>query len=442
MSIVDVMLNSMRYKCVFSQEQKQRFQEKQLQRLVSRVRAESPALKKLYADLPEHFTLQDLPVTNKQMIMEHYDEWVTDRRIKKADLKEFLSDRRNIGKPYLGKYLIVTTSGSSGIPLYFVLNKKSINVSTCSALLSHALSEKPVALMYPMKQFLIPTSMIMENMRRFPRIMERNYILIDAMMPREQLVQTLNRMQPRALYSYPTMMELLTDEAVRGNLNISIREVVCASEKLTEKTRQYIENTFNCRAKSIYGCTEGGNIAYECPCHHLHLNNPYVILEPVDEHNRPVPPGQHAHKLLLTNLANDVVPIIRYELMDSAVLHTEGCACGDSSPWLEIEGRTAGGKLEFRNGVQIAPVVLYFLIETMDTLRRFQIVLHPEDRLEFRAVFMPDVDQEATFAEVQRRILGFLEENGVSGVEIYLSDQAPTIDPVTFKFRSVYQEKT
>ena len=439
MSIVDVMLRSAQYQHASPAGQK-KFQDRELRKLVSYVKANSPMFEKMYGNIREDFELTDLPVTNKQMIMENYDQWVTDPRLRKSELRTFLSNPANIGKPYLKDYLVVTTSGSSGHPLYFILTKKMVNASTCSALLSKALNNRPVALMYPMKQFLIPTSSIMQNMRRFPRIMKRNYILIDAMMPMDRVVEKLNRMQPKALYSYPSMMELLADEAVKGNLRINVEEVVCASEKLSEKARAYIEEVFHCKAKSIYGCTEGGNVACDCSCHHLHLNNPYAILEPVDENNQPVPVGQHAHKVLLTNLANDVVPIIRYEVMDNVVLHDEPCPCGNPAPWLEVEGRSTSNLLKFSGGVRIVPVVLYFLIETMDTLRRFQIVLHDHDRLEFRAVFMPDVDEKAVFEEVQNRLQGYLKENGVMNAEIYLSDQAPCVDPVTFKFKSVYQE--
>lgn len=440
MSIVDVMLKSAYYKHAGA-EGREKFQKRELKKLVSYVRENSPKFAEMYKDIGDDFELSDLPVTNKQMIMENFDDWVTDRRIKKSEVKEFLSDPDHIGRPFLDKYLAVTTSGSSGHPLYFMLNKKSINVSTCSALLSRALTHRPVALMYPMKQFLIPTSMIMENMRRFPRIMKRSYILMDAMMPMDEIVNTLNTMRPETLYSYPSMMELLADEAVDGKLNIDIKEVVCASEKLTDKTRKYIEDVFKCSAKSIYGCTEGGNLGFECSDRHLHLNNPYSIIEPVDENNNPVAPGEHAHKILLTNLANEVVPIIRYEVMDHIILHTEGCNCKNNSPWIEFEGRSTGNLLQFSNGVKIVPVVLYFLIETMDTLRRFQIVLHEDDRLEFRAVFMPGVDKDAVFMEVQNRILSYLKENGVENASVYLSDTAPCADPVTFKFKSVYQEK-
>jgi phenylacetate-coenzyme A ligase PaaK-like adenylate-forming protein len=45
-----------------------------------------------------------------------------------------------------------------------------------------------------------------------------------------------------------------------------------------------------------------------------------VVLEVVDERNRPVPPGVPGHKVLLTNLVNRVQLLLRHELTDSVTL--------------------------------------------------------------------------------------------------------------------------
>jgi phenylacetate-coenzyme A ligase PaaK-like adenylate-forming protein len=64
-----------------------------------------------------------------------------------------------------------------------------------------------------------------------------------------------------------------------------------------------------------------------------------VLLEPVDEHHRPVPRGHASHTVLLTNLANLVQPLIRYDLGDQVTLHAKRCGCGSSFPTLEVGGR-------------------------------------------------------------------------------------------------------
>jgi phenylacetate-coenzyme A ligase PaaK-like adenylate-forming protein len=62
----------------------------------------------------------------------------------------------------------------------------------------------------------------------------------------------------------------------------------------------------------------------------MHLNEDLVIVEPVDEHGRPVAAGAVAAKVLVTNLFNPTLPLIRYELTDEAVLIEEPCPCGSA----------------------------------------------------------------------------------------------------------------
>lgn len=55
-----------------------------------------------------------------------------------------------------------------------------------------------------------------------------------------------------------------------------------------------------------------------------------MILEPVNEHGEPVEPGQRSAKVLLTNLVNLALPLIRYELDDQVVVSADPCPCGSA----------------------------------------------------------------------------------------------------------------
>lgn len=69
-------------------------------------------------------------------------------------------------------------------------------------------------------------------------------------------------------------------------------------------------------------------------CDHgwMHVNADWVVLEPVDADYRRVRPGEQSHTLLLTNLANCVQPILRYDLGDTIVVRPERCPCGNPLP--------------------------------------------------------------------------------------------------------------
>ena len=64
-----------------------------------------------------------------------------------------------------------------------------------------------------------------------------------------------------------------------------------------------------------------------------------MIVEPVDAEYRATPPGDISHTVLITNLANHVQPVIRYDLGDSVVASPEPCACGNPLPAIRVEGR-------------------------------------------------------------------------------------------------------
>jgi phenylacetate-coenzyme A ligase PaaK-like adenylate-forming protein len=91
--------------------------------------------------------------------------------------------------------------------------------------------------------------------------------------------------------------------------------------------------------RNSYGASEFMSIAWECEHGQLHANSDWVILEPVDERGRPMPAGEPSCSTLLTNLANHVQPLIRYDFGDQLTMHPERCACGCALPVIEVLGR-------------------------------------------------------------------------------------------------------
>ena len=106
-------------------------------------------------------------------------------------------------------------------------------------------------------------------------------------------------------------------------------------ENLSATAAAEIERTFECPILNEYGASECMSIAFSCGDGWLHVNADWVILEPVDAAHRPVPPGDASATVLLTNLANRVQPVIRYDLGESVIcqaraVHMRQSAPGDS----------------------------------------------------------------------------------------------------------------
>src|SRR5690606_30639221 len=114
------------------------------------------------------------------------------------------------------------------------------------------------------------------------------------------------------------------------------------SMMLLDRERELIERVMGCKVTNRYGCEEVGLIASECEEHRgLHINVDDVFLEVVDDEGRPVKPGIPG-KILVTDLANYGMPLIRYRIEDVGILSDRQCPCGRGLPLMHsIMGRVA-----------------------------------------------------------------------------------------------------
>lgn len=194
--------------------------------------------------------------------------------------------------------------------------------------------------------------------------------------PVEALVDALNAFSPTVIATYPTAAALLAEEAVQGRLQCNVREIWTGGESLTPVVRARVEQALGCTVRNSYGASEFLAIGWECSAGNLHANADWVILEPVDEHYRPMPAGQASHSVLLTHLANTAQPLIRYDLGDQVRLHTQACACGSPLPVMEVQGRQDDALvMKGRRGqtVTLLPLALTTVLEEQAGVFDFQL---------------------------------------------------------------------
>jgi phenylacetate-coenzyme A ligase PaaK-like adenylate-forming protein len=262
--------------------------------------------------------------------------------------------------------------------------------------------------------------------------------------PLPKLVAELNAWQPLFLASYPTVLSLLADEHTAGRLRIAPACLWSGGERLTEGTRAQIERAFGCRVINEYGASECMSIAFGCEKGWLHVNADWVLLEPVDERYRPTPPGQPSHTVLLTNLANRVQPIIRYDLGDSVVVSPEPCACGNPLPALRVEGRhddILALRAPDGHVVRLLPLALETVVEEAALVQRFQIVQTAGDRLLLRLAPGAGGDRHAAGRAARAALLRYLAGQSLPNVHVALDRRAPVPDRASGKLREVVVAK-
>jgi phenylacetate-CoA ligase len=130
--------------------------------------------------------------------------------------------------------------------------------------------------------------------------------------------------------------------------------------------RQKIEEVFGVKVTDRYGCEEVGLIASECEKHEgMHLNIEHLLVEFIGEDGSPTAPGESG-RIVVTDLVNRAMPLIRYAIEDVGMPVSRMCSCGRGLPRMEsVTGRVADFLLK-NDGTKVAGVSL---IE--NTLTRF-----------------------------------------------------------------------
>ncbi|HEY6813804.1 MAG TPA: hypothetical protein VI074_14075 [Propionibacteriaceae bacterium] len=282
--------------------------------------------------------LAELPALSKATMMAEFDEVVTNRRLRLADLQAHLAGP-DPSQSFLGAFRVATSSGTTG-------QRSIVAYTDDEAATWRAASARPMIRMgigfearfagvgspspvHLTRQVLVPPGIPAPP--------------ISAATPITELVAALNAQQPEIIVGAVGIWRALAEEQSAGRLRIAPRAGLFSSEALTADARRRIREAWGIEPVSGYAATEAPIIAAGSPEHpELEIAEDVVVIEIVDEHNRAVAPGMPGAKVLVTNLINYAQPLIRYELTDSVIESPMPNPAG--RPWrclLSVDGRTA-----------------------------------------------------------------------------------------------------
>jgi phenylacetate-coenzyme A ligase PaaK-like adenylate-forming protein len=268
----------------------------------------------------------------------------------------------------------------------------------------------------------------------YPRLPGR-WTFIEAEQPIGRIVERLNAIPKIAwIATYPSMLTILAKEKEAGRLQIEPALFRTGGETLTDDLRERVRRAFPSLKYNIvdaYGCTECLVPSFECSRGRQHVNEDWVILEAVDEAMRPVTDGTLSATVLLTVLANDVQPFIRYDLGDCLRFYTDPCPCGSPFRSFQVEGREA-------TLVRVGEVTLSPLVFDLEHEHAWRIQLVQTSERDFEVRIEPADEAAAgvVFREVIQSVKRVFRDNGLEDVAVRES-RAPPEFTASGKFHEV-----
>jgi phenylacetate-CoA ligase len=198
----------------------------------------------------------------------------------------------------------------------------------------------------------------------------------------------LIKMKPAYLYGYVSMIVVFAEHIKSKGYPAlpELRSIITTSEVLDTMSRTTIEEAFNVKVFNEYGCGEVGSIAHECEYGNMHIMAENMIVE-VD---KTTGPDGTSGEIIITDLFNYAMPLIRYRIGDFATISTQSCRCGRGLPILEhVHGR-AYDMLIDPDGRKYHPEALMYVFEELKSnqsgIKQFQVIQKAVNKLQINLV--------------------------------------------------------
>ena len=224
----------------------------------------------------------------------------------------------------------------------------------------------------------------------------------------EQYVRLINSYEPELIHGYAGSLHELSKFAGKNHLSIhSPHYIISAAETLRDEMRADIEEAFGTKVYNFYGSREVSNLAGECTKGLMHTFDFWNYLEILDENNQPVKEGEEG-KVVVTNLFNYSMPLIRYEIGDLAIRGPDQCTCGNILPTLKtVTGRTSDPFI-LEDGTIIYGSFFNQLFFFKNWVRSFQIIQEDYKKIKIVVVLQNVINsgEQSTIEDNIRLVMG------------------------------------
>ncbi|MGU3576683.1 F390 synthetase-related protein [Brucellaceae bacterium C25G] len=314
---------SSRYGRGLSTEKIKTLQAKGMKNLRTKVMPQSPFYAS-YAERPMH----EWPVMNKSQMMANFSAINTVGLNLDDALEAALASEksRTVATGYGGVALGLST-GTSGQRGLFASNRTERALWAALMLgrfMPSLIKKQRVAF------FLRSNNQLYESLSNFLI----DFQFYDLLEPFDGHFSRVAQQNPTVLIAPAQILRLLSFAQIDGRISITPEVVISVAEVASPEDEALVQKAFGRQLDQVYQCTEGV-LGMTCREGNLHLNESFLHIEReiIDEKSGAFVP-------IITDLARETLPIIRYRLDDVLIPSQEPCPCGcHTQRLLRIEGR-------------------------------------------------------------------------------------------------------
>jgi phenylacetate-coenzyme A ligase PaaK-like adenylate-forming protein len=388
----------------------------------------------------------DFPLLSKSILMANFDDIVTDRRVTKQVIADFLSRSTDPKERLFDDLTVMHTSGTSGEVGYFVYAAADFgrvragarrNREAFRGLLpgfGRRLRRLRVAFYGATGgHFAGVTGMASMQQGMAKLFIDARAFEVNTPLP--TVIEELNLFKPDALWGYTTALKMLGDEQRAGRLKIRPDAVVASGETVTKADMQFLSAAFGgAGALSMYACTEHLMLGISDPDGEtMTLTDDNLIFEFYEDHS------------VITNLFNHTLPLIRYRMSD--ILRP---ISAPDAPRIQIQnlvGRTEHMPV-FVNGAGARDFLSPHIINEIFVrgVTRFQMQITGPSSFRFPICVDADLDETGrrlAAAGARTRLAEILAQKGLSNVtfEVQIVADIP-LNERTRKFQLIVTPET
>lgn len=378
------------------------YQQKKLKLHLDWVKKHSPFYQQL-----QHFDFQNLPIMNKQNMMDNFDMLNTQgiTKTKALQIATAAEESRDFQETLPNNITVGLSSGTSGNKGIFLATENE-RAQWVAEVLRRVLPIK-IGERQKIAFFLRSNSTLYQAIKS--NLYDFNFF--DLKEPIEVLISKLADLEAHILIAPPSALLAIAQQ--KDFYRFKFRKIISVAEVLEKDIQQYLELAFEQTIHQVYQATEGF-LGSTCQFGVLHLHEDLILFE-----KNYIDNSTSAFYPIISDFNRRTQPMIRYELNDILHERQKPCPCGSVFLAIDhIEGRS-DDILDFE-GKKIFPDFLrYAILLSSDDIINFQVIQNPKNQLLIRLKTKNETDFSLICEQVKNRIEKLLLEREIQGVTIF-----------------------